>query len=212
MLDKLIANVGKQLVVELVGGKKLSGTLVEANVEYVRIDTTEGLATFPFAVVGIFWEPMKRSLTEENMDFIANQLRSEEQSRINCTSVSGFTCWNQYYCTPPDNCVYTFACPGVYTPAQPQGGCPAFQFYQPCTYGIYQPCTYGIYQPCTYGIYQPCGFRFFFQPCFYQFQQPCYFPFGSQCTAPGGFTCPGQAFIGIAPGQDVKTQSVEEKE
>ncbi|GAB6179842.1 hypothetical protein JCM14036_11610 [Desulfotomaculum defluvii] len=198
MLDQLQANLGKHLVVELVNGRKVSGTLVEANDRFIRMESEEGMGTIPYSAIQVIWENMNHTLNEENMDFIANQMRKEEESRISCTAVSGFICQNQYYCLPPDYCAYTFACPGIYSPSQPQGGCTYF-FTPGCTYFFNQPCGFQFYQPCGFRFYfQPCGFRFT-QPCYVPFQQPCAYPFGSQCTAPGGFTCPGQAFIGIAP-------------
>lgn len=215
MLGQLQANLGKHLVVELVNGRKVSGTLVEANDQFIRMESEEGLATIPYGAIQVIWENMNRSINEENMDFIAGQMSKEGESRINCSAFSGFTCLNQYICLPPDFCAGTFACPGVYSPNQPQGGC-TFNFIPGCTFNFTPGCTFFFNQPCDFRFYQPCGFRFHFQPCGFQFSQPCFVPFqqpctfhfGSQCTAPGGFSCPGQAFIGIVS-QDVKEEKKE---
>lgn len=207
MLDQLQVNQGKTMVVELVNGRKISGTLIAVNPQYVRMDTEEGVGTIPLKSIQVCWENVARSVNEENMEYLAKQLRSTEESRINCTAVPGFTCVNQYICIPPDNCVYTFACPGRYSPGAPQGGC-GFQFYQPCGFPFFfvpcgvrftQPCYFRFIPPCgPFQFQQPCGPFQFQQPCGpFQFQQPCFFPFGSQCPTPGGFVCPGQAFIGI---------------
>lgn len=220
MLDQLQANQGKSITLELLKGRKISGKILLVNQQYVRIETGEGVGTIPLSAIQVIWESHAADLNEDNMEYLAEKLRnSVEDSRINCTSVAGFTCLNQYVCIPPDNCVYTFACPGRYTPAAPQGGCPQFQFFQPCGVRFYQPCGFRFQfipcgrpftQPCYFQFQQPCGpFQFqqpcgpfqFQQPCGpFQFQQPCGpFQFGSQCPTPGGFVCPGQAFIGIAP-------------
>ena len=204
MFEQLQASQGKNMVVELVNGRKISGTIVSVNHEYIRIQAEEGACTIPMNAIQIIWESQNPSITEENMRYVAEQLRNDENNRINCTSVPGFTCVNRYVCIPPDNCVFTFACPGVYSPAPPQGGCPAFQFQQPC--GFQFGCIPFLFQ-CGFRFQQPCRpFQFNCSPFFFQcgsrfgcgpfqFQQPCTFQFG--CTAPGGFACPGQAFIGI---------------
>ncbi|AQS60030.1 hypothetical protein [Desulforamulus ferrireducens] len=198
MADEMLASVGKYLTIEIINGKKISGTLLEANGHFIRLQVDNRIATVPLSALTVIWDGEgKETLTEENMEYLANQLRAEVEERVVCTSFPGFNCVNQYVCIPPDICTNTFACPGFYTPGQPQGG--------GCTYGIFQPCTFNFQQPCGFNFYQPCGFRFFFQPCgvrftqpcTYLFQQPCGLPFG--CNAPGGFSCPGQAFIGIAP-------------
>lgn len=230
MIEELSACAGKSLWIELINGRKINGTLLESNMQFIRLQTAEGVVTIPWTAILIISEKVCReegseALTEENMDYIAEQMRTEAaKTRINCTAAPGFTCSNQYVCIPPDNCVYTFACPGLYTPAQPQGGGGCTFYFSPgCTYYFQQPCGFNYYQPCGFRYYfLPCGNRFtqpcyfqYQQPCVFQFQQPCYFPFQQPCTynfqqpcgyqfgcnAPGGFACPGQAFIGIAPGQ-----------
>ncbi|MDO7786317.1 hypothetical protein [Desulforamulus aquiferis] len=225
MLEQLQADYGKKITIELVNGRKISGKIIAVSEQFVRLESNEGIGTVPISAIQVVWESVQ-NLTEENMDYLAEKLRkSTDENRINCTSVSGFTCLNQYVCIPPDNCVYTFACPGVYTPAGPQAGCPRFQFYQPCGFRFhFIPCGRPFTQPCyfrfvpspppcgPFQFQQPCGPFQFQQPCGpFQFQQPCGpFQFGSQCPTPGGFACPGQAFIGISPG--FNSPKMEEKE
>ncbi|MHB8986931.1 MAG: hypothetical protein ACYC38_13590, partial [Eubacteriales bacterium] len=136
------------------------------------------------------------------------------KAQINCTAFPGFTCSLQYICRPPDNCAFSFACPGSYAPGFPSGGggcpvfaCGPFQFGQPCgPFQFGQPCG-----PFQFG--QPCRPFQFGQPCRpFQFGQPCGFQFGcgsfafacgnfqfggSTCGTIGGFTCPGQQFFGV---------------
>ena len=214
MADEMLASVGKYLTIEMINGKKISGTLLESNAQFIRLQVDSKVATIPFSALTVIWDGgSSENLTEENMAYLANQLRGEVEERVVCTSFPGFNCVNRYVCIPPDICTSTFACPGVYTPGQPQGGGCTFGIFQPCTFNFQQPCGFNFQQPCgfnfqqpcSFNFYHPCGFRFFFQPCgvrftqpcTFQFQQPCGQPFG--CNAPGGFTCPGQAFIGIAP-------------
>ncbi|SHK62731.1 hypothetical protein [Desulforamulus aeronauticus] len=216
MADELLASVGKYLTIEMVNGKKISGILLEGNLQFIRLQVDKKVATIPYAAVMVVWDGgSSENLTEENMDYIAKQLRSEVEERIVCTSIPGFNCANRYVCVPPDVCTNIFACPGIYTPSQPQGGGCTFGIFQPCTFNFQQPCNFNFSNPCSFNFFQPCGFHFhfrpcgaqFFQPCTFRFQQPCGRPFG--CNAPGGFSCPGQAFIGIAPGP-FQTQNEKE--
>ncbi|MCL6638718.1 MAG: hypothetical protein K6T80_03435 [Firmicutes bacterium] len=158
---------------------------------------------------------------------MGQQGQEDVKAEISCTAFPGFTCARQYICRPPDNCTFSFACPGNYVPGFPQGGgcplffCAPFQFGQPCgPFQFGQPCgPFQFGQPCVrFPFTPPCGPFQFGQPCGpfqfnppcrpFQFQQPCgpfqfgqpcpTFPFGSQCGAPGGFICPGMQFVGVA--------------
>ncbi|OPX89988.1 MAG: hypothetical protein A4E53_01203 [Pelotomaculum sp. PtaB.Bin104] len=266
MLEQLTANQSKKIILELTNGTTISGTVSSVDDEFVRFETDDGVGIISLNNIQIIWEPIKRSLTEENMEALVQKLRdkikteiactgaqfncsqqyicrppdtctgafacpgsyfpssggsqcpvafactgtqfygfvgsqgSDPQAEIACTGFPAFTCSQQYICRPPDLCTFTFACPGRYVPGAPSagGGCPIFfcgpfQFGQPC-----RPFTFGC-GPFQFG--QPCGpFTFGCGP--FQFGLPCG-PFqfgGSQCPTPGGFACPGQQFIGIAPG------------
>jgi hypothetical protein len=181
--EHLQAYIGKNITIELVNGREFSGVVLSADHKFIRVETSEGIGTIPIQAVYIIWESLKRPLTEETMQQLAEKIRASQtagsgiESRISCTSFPGFTCSRQYICRPPDICTFSFACPGSYFPAPPSGGggcpffaCGPFQFRPPCG-------------PFQFGA--PCG--------------PFQFG-GSQCGAPGGFICPGQQFIGIAPG------------
>ncbi|RYD06161.1 hypothetical protein N752_04540 [Desulforamulus aquiferis] len=154
MLEQLQADYGKKITIELVNGRKISGKIIAVSEQFVRLESNEGIGTVPISAIQVVWESVQ-NLTEENMDYLAEKLRkSTDENRINCTSVSGFTCLNQYVCIPPDNCVYTFACPGVYTPAGPQAGCPRFQFYQPCGFrSISYPAEDPLHSPATSDLF-----------------------------------------------------------
>ncbi|MFA4884727.1 MAG: hypothetical protein WC601_02925 [Desulfotomaculaceae bacterium] len=298
MLDQLLANQGKKIVIELVNGRKISGTVLSANQQSLRLETDEGIGNIPAQAVYIVWEAPAQTLTRESMDEIADKLRDsvkaeiactgfqficnqqyicrppdfcsgafacpgtyvpsqggsqcpvtfacpgtqffgivgpqgqgqpmasqyeqdDVKAQIACTAFPGFTCSRSYICRPPDTCNFRFACPGSYVPSFPSGGggCPSFQFGQPCTFAFQcrpiqfsQPCgPFQFSQPCgPFQFGQPCGPFQFGQPCGpFQFGQPCG-PFqfgcrpftfgGSQCGTLGGFTCGGQQFFGIAPG------------
>lgn len=262
MLEQLQANQGKKIVLELVNGRVISGTVLAVEQQFVRLGTDEGIGTIPVSAVQIIWEAAKRSLTEENMEEIAGKLRDgvkaqyvcfgaagfncpavyaclpphacisfacpgtfadlgggptpcvapfvgyetdnvgsvagqagqgNVKAHINCTAFPGFTCARQYICRPPDNCTFSFACPGSYVPGFPQGGggcpffaCGPFQFGQPCSPFVFQqPCSPFVFQqPCgPFTFQQPCSPFVFQQPCGpFTFQQPCGpFTFGQPC-------------------------------
>ncbi|MDD3653564.1 MAG: hypothetical protein PHO01_05170 [Desulfotomaculaceae bacterium] len=252
MLEHLKANQGKRIILELTNGRILPVTVSSVDQETVRFETDDGVGIIHLKNIQIIWEPVKRSLTEENMKALAQKLREKVKTQIACTGAQ-FNCSQQYTCRPPDLCTGSFACPGSYVPSQGGSQCPVtfactgtqffgfvgsqesdpqaeivcigpiffcgpFQFGQPCrpfTVGC-GPFQFG--QPCrpfTVG----CGPFQFGQPCRpftfgcgpFQFGPPCG-PFqfgGSQCITPGGFVCPGQQFIGIAPGGVANNFSVD---
>lgn len=269
MLEQLKASKGKKIVLELVNGRIIAGAVLEVDEHLVRMETQEGVGIIPVSAVQIIWDTLKRSLTGDDMEQLAEQLKSKfnpqiacsgvrfdcqasylcrppdlcagafscpgryvpslaggsecpvtytctgtqfygtigpvmggqpyagqpPKAEIACTSFPGFSCSRSYICRPPDTCTFSFACPGSYVPSFPSGGgaCPIF-FCSPFLFG--QPCG-----PFQFG--QPCSPFVFGQPCSpFVFGQPCS-PFvfgGSQCGVPGGFVCPGQQFIGVAPG------------
>lgn len=267
LLEQLKASQGKKIVLELVNGRIIAGTVLAVDETLLRLETEEGVGIIPVSAVQIIWDTLKRSLTGEDMEQLAQQLKDKFQVQISCsgfqfncrqsyicrppdyctgafacpggyapsqggsqcpfsfgcggaqfygfgpqgsgqtyagetpkaeiacTSFPGFSCTRSYICRPPDTCTFSFACPGSYVPGFPSGGgacpiffCGPFQFGQPCgPFQFGQPCS-----PFVFG--QPCSPFIFGQPC-----SPFVFG-GSQCGVPGGFVCPGQQFIGVAPG------------
>lgn len=177
MLDQLLANQGKKVVVELVNGRKISGTVLLANQQFVRLETDEGIGNIPVQAVYIVWEAPAQTLTRENMDEIAEKLRDSVKAHIACTSFPGFTCTQSYICRPPDTCTYNFSCPGSYVP----GACGPFQFGSQC----YIPGGFVCAGTQFYGIVGPQGQG---QPMADQFGQD---DLKTQiaCTAFPGFTC-----------------------
>lgn len=123
MLEQLLANQGKKLVIELVNGRKISGAVLSVNQQYLRLETEEGTGNIPLQAVYIVWEAPTRTLTQENMDEIAQKLRDSVKAEIACTGVQ-FICSQQYICRPPDFCSGAFACPGSYVPFQGGSQCP----------------------------------------------------------------------------------------
>lgn len=232
LLAQLKTSQGKNIVLELTNGRIISGKVLSVDQEIVRLETDNGVGSMHSDNILIIWEPMKRSLSGENMEVFAQKLRdtvktetaypgapsygtagpmgSDPQAEIACVSFPGFTCSQRYICRPPDTCTFTFACPGSYVPGTPSGGggcpvffCGPFQFGQPCRPFVFGCGPFQFGQPCGPFQFGGCGPFQFGQPCGpFQFGQPCG-PFqfgGSQCIRPGGFACPGQQFIGIAPG------------
>lgn len=116
MLEQLKANTGKTVVIELVNGRKISGTVLSADQQYVRLESDEGTGTIPVQAVYIVWETPSRTPISENMDEIAAKLRDSVKAEIACVSFPSFTCAQSYICRPPDTCTFNFSCPGSYVP------------------------------------------------------------------------------------------------
>ncbi|OPX90069.1 MAG: hypothetical protein A4E53_01284 [Pelotomaculum sp. PtaB.Bin104] len=253
MLEQLKAYKSKKIVLELTNGRTIPGMVFHVDQEFVRLATDDGVGIIPLNNIQIIWEPINLSLSEENMNVLAQKLRDKIKTEIACTGAQ-FNCSQQYICRPPDTCTGAFACPGTYVPSQGGSQCPVafactgtqfygfvgsqesdpqsevvcigpiffcgpFEFRRPCgpfafgcgPFQFGQPCgpfTFGC-GPFQFG--QPCG-PFTFGGCGpFQFGLPCG-PFqfgGSQCITPGGFACPGQQFIGIAPGGVANNFSVD---
>jgi len=196
LLEQLKASQGKKIILELVNGRILAGNLLSVDEQVLRIETEKGIATVPVSAVQIIWDAMKRSLSDEDMRQLAEQLQDKFKTEIACTGFPGFTCASSYICRPPDTCDFSFACPGSYVPGFPSGGgaCPFF-FCGPFQFGGLPCGSFQFQQPCNPFVFgQPCSPFIFSQPC-----GPFQFG-GSQCGILGGFACPGQQFIGVAPG------------
>lgn len=140
MLEQLKANTGKTVVIELANGRKISGKVLSADQQYVRLESDEGIGTIPVQAVYIVWETPSRTLTSENMDEIAAKIRDSVKAEIACVSFPGFTCAQSYICRPPDSCTFSFNCPGTFVPGGGGGGgstctvpagftCAGMQFY-----------------------------------------------------------------------------------
>ena len=116
MLEQLSANINKAVVIELVNGRKISGKVLSADQQFLRLETDEGIGTIPVQAVYIVWETPSRTLTGENMDEIAEKLRDSVKAEIACQSFPGFNCAQSYICRPPDTCTFNFTCPGSFVP------------------------------------------------------------------------------------------------
>ncbi|NPV72819.1 MAG: hypothetical protein HPY89_03265 [Pelotomaculum sp.] len=114
MLAQLQANQGKKVVLELVNGRVVTGTVLAADEQFVRLGTDEGTATIPLNAVQIVWEPAARSLTEDEMKDIAEKLRESAKAQYVCLSAAGFSCPVSYTCRPPHSCFAGFICPGSF--------------------------------------------------------------------------------------------------
>lgn len=121
--EQLKANQGKKVVLELVNGRIIPGTVIAVDQQFVRFGTDEGVGMIPVNAVQIIWEPAKRSITEENMEDVAEKLRDSVKAEIACTGFD-FTCTQRYICRPPDICTGAFSCPFSYVPFQGGSQCP----------------------------------------------------------------------------------------
>ncbi|OPY58581.1 MAG: hypothetical protein A4E55_00790 [Pelotomaculum sp. PtaU1.Bin035] len=213
-MEQLKASLNKKLVLELVNGRIISGTVMAVDQKFVRVGTDEGVGTVPVDAVQIIWEPSKRSLTQENMEHIAAQMRDSVKANLVCYPAP-FSCPGTYGCLPPHFCFPNFLCgPAGFSPTP--GGSPGCATGYQCTgsfFGI--QCTPpgfsqmggfgygGNYMPSASG--EPvsgqtfCG-PFIFRPVCGPFVfGPGCGPFvfgGSTCGTPGGFVCAGAQFFG----------------
>jgi hypothetical protein len=118
MLNRLIANIGKQIAVELASGKSFLGTIVEVDEKTVRLETSEGAATVLVSSIQAILESSDESLSEFDMEEIVQQLREVVQSRYVCLGWNGFRCPVSYVCRMPHRC-NQFSCPGSFSIGQP---------------------------------------------------------------------------------------------
>jgi len=110
LFEQLRASQGKNVALELVDGRIVSGTVLVANEQYVRIETMEGIGSIPIKSIQIVWEPAKQSLTEKSMERLAEELRDSVKAEIGCTGPQ-YGCSQQVY--------------GAVGPLASVGGCPA---------------------------------------------------------------------------------------
>lgn len=216
MLDQLLASQGKQIVIELANGRKISGTVLSANQQYLRLESDEGIGNIPVQAVYIVWETPAQTLTKENMDEIAGKLRDSVKANIAYTGQQlygfetpqdlGYPMASQYEqdeikaqiaCTsfPGFSCVRSYIC-------RPPDTC-SFRFACPgsyvpsfpsggggaCPFFACGPFQFG--QPCRPFTFGGCGPFQFGQPCGpFQFGQPCGpFQFGCRPFVFGGSQC-----------------------
>lgn len=164
MLKLLQASQGKKIVLELVNGRSISGTILAVEQQFVRVESDDGVGTIPVNAVQIIWETLTRSLTEENMENIAEQLRDSAKANLVCTGTPGqgaFVCPQIYTCRPPFACMTAVSC--VQKVNVPPSPCPAaFTCRPPFTV---PPIGCGIEHLCPVnisGMFPPpaCGFQF----------------------------------------------------
>ncbi|MCG9968726.1 hypothetical protein L9W92_11800 [Pelotomaculum terephthalicicum JT] len=208
MFEQLQASKGKNIAVELVNGRIVSGTVITVSEQSVRIETAEGVGTIPLKAIQIVWEPSKQTLTGKSMERLAEQLRDSVKAEIGCTGPQ-YACSQQHSCRPPVFCPGVYTCPdnyapgacgpfqfgshckipgghscpgqqfcGVVGPMTDSGGCPTF-YCGSFQYG--QSCACQYQQPCMYEYQQPCACQYQ-QPCVSQYAQPCVCQYQQPCT------------------------------
>ena len=149
MLEHLKLNIGKNVVLELANGRRISGKLTEVDNQKARMDTGNGIATIPLNAFLIFWENIDISLSRDVE-------QDDEKSKSQQCGCNGYQ-FNQ-------PCIGAYACN-----AFPYQSCNA-QYTQPCTGAYTQPCSVPFNQPCT-GTYV-CN-TFPIQPCYAPYTQTC---------------------------------------
>ncbi|MGD0153070.1 MAG: hypothetical protein ABSC17_04795 [Thermacetogeniaceae bacterium] len=74
MWDQLKTYQDKEVVLELINGRKIFGTVAGVERQFVRLETDEGVVAVPVDAVQIILEPSKRSLTQEHMEQIVKKM------------------------------------------------------------------------------------------------------------------------------------------
>lgn len=128
MFKQLPVLTGKNVTVELVNGRIVSGAVLAVHEQYMCVETAAGVGTVPIKAIQIIWEPLTPTQTEKSMERLAEKLRDSVKAEISGTGPQ-FTCSQQYIGRPPDFCPGSFACPGRYVP----GACGTFQFGSQCS-------------------------------------------------------------------------------
>ena len=173
MFEQLQNYKGNSIIVELANGKQLAGTVVAVDQQNLRLETAEGACVVRVSSILVLWE--KRSLTEENMKFIAHKLGSASGNK---PADTGQPC-SQAYTQP---CVQAYAQPCYY------GFGPHAQFMDPCFERFGHPRFERFGQPCFERFGHPC-FGQFVHPCFERFGHPCFERFGHPCFERFGHPC-----------------------
>jgi len=160
LLKQLQASQGKNIVLELVNGRIISGTILAVDQQFVRVESDDGVGTIPVNAVQIIWETLTRSLTVENMENIAEQLRDSAKANLVCTGTPGqgvFECPQIYTCRPPFACMNVVSC--VQKVNVPPSPCPAAFTCRP-PFNV-PPIGCGIEHLCPVnitGMFPPPGF------------------------------------------------------
>lgn len=188
---------GKKVVLELVNGKTITGEVLAADQQFIRVSSEWGIGTLNVDAVQIIWEPSQRSITQENMDHIAKQMRDEIKLNLVCYP-NPFSCPGTYGCAPPHFCFPNFSCgpagfsqaggpPGCTTGYQCLGSFFGIQCQPPGFTPMSGPGCGGSYAASSSGepasgqtFCTPFQFRPICGP--FQFNQVCVpFPFGAPC-------------------------------
>lgn len=128
MFERLKNCEGNKIVVELVNGKQISGTVVAVNQQDIRLETDEGVCVILISAIQIVWENLKRSLAEENMKDIAFQARTAEENKINPDPYK--PCYQAY--SRPCYQAYAQPCPQPFMPTPYEDPCFERFGFGPC--------------------------------------------------------------------------------
>lgn len=71
MLEHLKTYLNKDVLIELVNGAKIVGKIIDVNLKFIKLQTPEGAGTIPFSAVAVIGENVDRSISQENMEYIA---------------------------------------------------------------------------------------------------------------------------------------------
>jgi len=152
--EQLQNYTGKKIVIELINGRKISGVVLSSDQLFIRLESDEGVGIIPITAVNIVWETLNRSVTGEQMDQIAEQMKDSAKQYNVCpcefSCPGSYTCASPYAChdivacgasvtspctlshtctppfnSPPMGCGMPYMCPAKVAGMFPPGGCPA---------------------------------------------------------------------------------------
>jgi len=173
MFDQLQNYKGNRIVVELMNGRQIAGTIAAVNQQDLRLETDEGVCTILISTIQILWENLNSALAEENPKYTAQQLRTAAGEDV---PEGKPLCFQQFF----HPCSFPFqSCRGQFS-------APCYEMFQhPCYEHFKRPCyerfDYPCCDPCYYRFDDPCYVPFYDQPpypCYERFQRPCFYPFG----------------------------------
>ncbi len=176
MFDQLQNYKGNAIVVELMNGRRIAGTVAAVNQQELRLDTDEGVCIILISTIQILWENLNSTLTERIPKYTTQQLRTAAGEDI---PEGQPLCFQQFFhpCSSPfQPCRGQFAAPCLEMfqhPCYERFAAPCFEmFHHPCRGQFAAPCLEMFQHPCYERFENPCC-----DPCYYRFNDPCYAPF-----------------------------------
>jgi len=75
MIEDFKGLVNQDVSVELLNGEIIVGRILDVTNNYIHQQSAEGVVTIFFPSVAVIWENENHSVTQEDMEYMANQMR-----------------------------------------------------------------------------------------------------------------------------------------